>query len=1134
MKNFQGFMFFQKRVFYAAGRNYGSLHLSKSAVDKARPLCHSDSKNESYSRYNVFNIQMLPDHLHKQLFKECYLPGFEHNINSELLKASTDHLNTFELLHHKHNPLPDVKFQLPPLQGDNIDMHFQNVAKEQAGQYFSGLYDLITTDLPQMPSGKYWSNVPGWTKYIYDDDNCLKCFPVQYPEERAIVFDCEVLVSKSEMPVMAVAVSKNAWYSWTSTVFTDDCQVINELKSLVPMEAPCSNHEFRDKEPKLVVGHNIAYDRARIREQYYPHLTDVRFLDTMSMHIAVSGFNGQQRTLWKSAMNTEKSEEEKAALKTSWFDAGSMNGLSDVHRFYCGSAVTKELRDVFVKGSLADVQQDFHVLMDYCAQDVVATHRILKQLTPLFFTRFPHPVTFAGMLEMGQMYLPINSNWNRFIKTCQDEYDSLNQELRSHLIGRASDACHLEKDQRYKNDIWLWDMDWTVPKYKLLQKPRKGWKTLHVASEVKQIEQHLVMPHMFTTEEKAALGKCKVDPSSIDALFTSSVENVWMTASRLPKVIPHLPGYPKWYSQLCRRESEDDWTHGAVLQSPLTRTTPKLLRMTWDGCPLHYAEKLGWGYLLPNGKTALEYPEDCKEDDAFFEFNTEEAVENNLHTPATSVEGIPAGYVFHRLPHKDGIEKNVGSPMSKDFLTHIESGTLSSADAANAVRCLEINKMCSYWRSSKERILSQIVVPLAKNVVPLNVAKHGDNAIEDLAAIVPQVITCGTVSRRAVERTWLTASNVLTDRIGSELKSMVQAPPGMCFVGADVDSQELWIASLLGDSASAGEHGCTALSWMTLQGNKHDGTDLHSKTAAAIGASRDQAKVFNYSRMYGAGKKAALRTLMQNNQHLSRKECVEKVNTLYDMTKGDAVYQLSEEALWIVKKTGVKISFDALLTGLCKYEDVCKIKHAAEKSFGSIRTIRMQNLVSGKKWSGGIESHMFNKLEEIAFKPKPTTPVLDCCLSQALVPARVRGAFATSRMNWVVQSSAVDYLHLMLVAMRWLLKKYRLNARLALSIHDELRYLADENQCYDVALALQVANLWTRCMFVYKLGMHDLPLSVAFFSSVEIDSVIRKDAADNCVTPSNPNGLREKYNIPLGKSLTIHDILEKTNGECFS
>ena len=37
--------------------------------------------------------------------------------------------------------------------------------------------------------------------------------------------------------------------------------------------------------------------------------------------------------------------------------------------------------------------------------------------------------------------------------------------------------------------------------------------------------------------------------------------------------------------------------------------------------------------------------------------------------------------------------------------------------------------------------------------------------------------------------------------------------------------------------------GCTAFGWMTLQGNKADKTDLHSKTAETVGISRDHAKV---------------------------------------------------------------------------------------------------------------------------------------------------------------------------------------------------------------------------------------------------------------------------------------------------
>ena len=73
--------------------------------------------------------------------------------------------------------------------------------------------------------------------------------------------------------------------------------------------------------------------------------------------------------------------------------------------------------------------------------------------------------------------------------------------------------------------------------------------------------------------------------------------------------------------------------------------------------------------------------------------------------------------------------------------------------------------------------------------------------------ILPQLVTAGTVTRRAVEPTWLTASNSKETRVGSELKAMVRAPDGHHIVGADVDSQELWIASVMGDTHFAGMHG---------------------------------------------------------------------------------------------------------------------------------------------------------------------------------------------------------------------------------------------------------------------------------------------------------------------------------------
>lgn len=56
-----------------------------------------------------------------------------------------------------------------------------------------------------------------------------------------------------------------------------------------------------------------------------------------------------------------------------------------------------------------------------------------------------------------------------------------------------------------------------------------------------------------------------------------------------------------------------------------------------------------------------------------------------------------------------------------------------------------------------------------------------------------------------------------------------------------------------------------------------------------------------------------------------------------------------------------------------------------------------------------------------------------------------------------------------------------------------------------------------RCMFAYKLGLKDLPQSVAFFSAVDIDQCLRKEVTMDCKTPSNPTGMERRYGIPQGE-----------------
>lgn len=327
----------------------------------------------------------------------------------------------------------------------------------------------------------------------------------------------------------------------------------------------------------------------------------------------------------------------------------------------------------------------------------------------------------------------------------------------------------------------------------------------------------------------------------------------------------------------------------------------------------------------------------------------------------------------------------------------------------------------------------------------------------------------GTVTRRGVEKTWLTASNAKEKLVGSELKAKIRAPCGWCFVGADVDSQELWIGSLLGD-AQFGWSGSTALGWMTLQGTKSDSTDLHSRTASILGMTRDNAKIFNYGRIYGAGVKYAAQLLLKFNPALSPSEAANKASRLYHATKGRRVAN------------------------------------------------RRDAFVS---YAGGTESFMFNQMEAISRAPISKTPVLSAEISDGLIAENVDDNFITSRVNWVVQSSGVDYLHMLLVAVAYLFRVYQVPGRLALTIHDEVRFLVPEAEKYRAALALQIANLWTRAAFVQAVGVQDLPLSVAFFSAVDIDHVLRKEVHLSCLTPSN------QIEIPPGVALDIYKLLQK-------
>ncbi|RWS03724.1 DNA polymerase subunit gamma-1-like protein [Dinothrombium tinctorium] len=985
-----------------------------------------------------------------------------------------------------------IEIEIPPIDGENVDQHFTAIGERYSKQYRNLVENLISEQIPAMP--RKWDFIGGWTRYkTKPNGEIIEKHRVPFPGEEAMVFDVEVCMNdgSGDRPTIATAVSSKYWYSWCSHRLIN-CDNIHDL-SFVTDESSAKLHDLipvgrNCEKERLFIGHNVGFDRSFVKEQYDLKIDKTRFLDTMSLHIAISGLTGYQRALSFSyntaRKNGTKDYEVSQRLELSghpnpknWEKSGSLNSLIDVYKFYCNKELSKEPRDLFVKGSLGEIKSNFQELMSYCANDVFATFEIFCQQWKQYEKRFPHPVTLAGMLEMSVMYLPVNmSNWNRYLEEAQATYDDMGRELNLSLQHLANEACRLLKNEEYRKDVWLWDLDWST-------------QELRFRKNIKEVEEVTSKPKKFSRKIK---NSDKDDEEECPSKFLTDLLN---TKNSMNKVQPLLPGYPKWYREFCdhpfgasKRRSEDDmqeWEPGPFLISTQMRSVPKLLKLMWKGYALHYDEKEGWGFLVPSDSPVFNseaFPYEqylrllnlyenranyTKSDVHYFEPQDASIhlYESKKHQLFKSNGVDMFGCKFYRLPHKDGPDFRVGNPLGKEFLRYLDDGNLTTHSGSTANRVLKLSKALSYWKMNHKRIRAQMVI--------------ANESEKDFGALLPRVVVAGTVTRRAVEPTWLTASNAYEDRVGSELKAMIQSPKGYNFVGADVDAQEIWIASLLGDSQFGRMHGCTAIGWMTLQGNKADGTDIHSKIANLVGISRNQAKILNYGRIYGAGKSFAARFLQLSNPQMSEKEAKNKADKIYRQTKGNRKAMKLQE--------GDKVH---------------------------------------RVWEGGSESNLFNKLEEIAMSEQPRTPVLGCQISTALVSAEVRKDFITSIINWVVQSSAVDYLHLMLVSMKWLMEYYNINGRFAISIHDEVRYLIAEEDRYKAALALQITNLLTRCMFAYKLEIMDLPQSIAFFNRVDIDTVLRKEVDMNCKTPSNPHGLDKGYNIKFGQSLSIENLLE--------
>ena len=875
-------------------------------------------------------------------------------------------------------------------------------------------------------------------------------------------------------------------------------------------------------EQKVIIGHNVSYDRARILEEYNYAQTNNFFMDTLSLHVAVSGMCSKQRLMYfhykklkkLSQMDSDeflereglddftglsgqtfedfKEEIEKHRLSAAgvqydnpWISKTSMNSLKECAKFYLEYEADKDIRDVFVVSkTYKPVVDNIQNLITYCASDTLLTEEVFKKVYPEFKKRLPHPVSTAALKSMGQAFLPVNNTkWNNYINNCENMYLKFTEEIQEKIESIIKDLLvQYEKDKYFwVNDPWLSQLEWDEIPWKVrndgvanIVHNRYAGKPLWYKGVCKKPNEigitvaSKLIPIFFKLKymgkpvifENVWMDKDFLISKKMNALNDNQIKKFFkMTDKQLESLKNEAEGVNSALSST-EKEEEEEETDDKLSSDVFMKSS----------FAQHFIEKsvdkqtLKLRYCLCFD---VEDPEEIRL-----------LLENKNHrlsaTPTTSGKGKR-----FLILHPDDELKRVTRLVSKAFKPFFDNGTISS-ELSLAKEALDIVTKCSYWVSNRKRIMGQWVVNknqlltsndtnkfIKDSMLQNNKFFSKDEKFEgDDGMILPGLVTMGTVTRRAVENTWLTASNIKPNRIGSELKSLVEAPEGYCFVGADVDSEELWIGSLIADSLYE-NHGSTPLGWMTLEGTKKEGTDMHTTTANILNTSRDNAKIFNYSRIYGAGKKFTAQLLKKLDPEQTQESCKKTTDNLYLRTKGRKHFET----------------------------DI---------------------------YYGGSESALFTKLTEIAEEEDCRTPVLKAKITECLSAENISGGnFITSRINWIIQSSGVDYLHLLITSMEYLIKKYNINARLVISIHDEIRFICKEEDKYRTAMALQISNIWTRAMFCQSLHIDDLPQSCAFFSGVDIDKVLRKEVDINCVTISNPTP------VPSGEVLDIYGLTEK-------
>ncbi len=399
--------------------------------------------------------------------------------------------------------------------------------------------------------------------------------------------------------------------------------------------------------------------------------------------------------------------------------------------------------------------------------------------------------------------------------------------------------------------------------------------------------------------------------------------------------------------------------------------------------------------------------------------------------------------VIEPLPSPEKAGKPVHDIFCKGFMKDEDTVTpaLGTADGSNTDLLMRVMS-CSLWKSFRKRI---------RNIRTVDRAGYP----------VTKPAISRTVSGRCIDL-WQLMPNPKMSRLGSGVRSLVEAPKGYRLVKADLASQELRAFSDLGD-AHHGFYGSTPLGKSNLVGSSKRKTDPHSLLGILTGIlNRTLLKNINYGTIYGLAEKGIADYIQKSAPDTIRAEAVRLAKLISGKLKG----HVSEVSGWYLL---------------------------------------------------GMASDSFNAVMKCYRQPSPRTPYGRFRMSKALSKAGWK-QYQPTFQNWVIQSTGSVITTKLLAYTMHLFKRFRIPARLVLTVHDEFCYLTRSEFAESVVYIMQLAHLLLRADITLSLGLDGIPANYAYFDGIEVDTIFRKDPTAQPRTPDDPDIF-----IEPGKEYSPHE-----------